>query len=539
MGLRPPHYSHVLDKRPRIDWLEIISENYMDTDGLPKRMLEKILTHYPIVMHGVSLSIGTIDPINSEYLAKLKKLIELVKPAWVSDHLCWTGVAHKNTHDLLPVPYTEEALVHIIERIKRVQDVLERPLVLENPSTYLEFSNSTIPEWEFIARMSEGADCALLLDVNNVYVSCYNHHWDPQKYIEALPLDRVAQIHLAGHDNKGTHIIDTHDDRVIEEVWNLYAFTINRAKRQINTMVEWDDNIPDFPVLLEEVNKARQWGQRNQETLRLPAFKAFEGDKSASEIPITDYAQTLSTLQKTILENTQTLKEFVLSKPNMSASEQLGIYIKGYRYRLFDIVHDDYPALEKHLGKEALSDLIDAYIEETSSSHFNISRYVSMFPQFVLKHCDEFAYELSLLETQVSQLYDAEETHPLTVRDIEGVTPETLMESTLYVRKALSLHQFSWNVNKYFNEVMAETPVTEPEQKPSYLAIYRHEDQMWRLDLEEQEHRLLLELISGLSVSDAIGAALSPDGPDEQLAERLSIWFGRWINNGLLAAPTR
>ena len=177
LGFRPTHFSYIKENRPDVDWFEIITENYMDTGGKPRRTLDELKERYPIVMHGVSLSIGTVDPLNSEYLEKLKKLEQHVQPKWISDHLCWTGIAHKNTHDLLPVPYTEEALNHIIERIKQVQDYLGRRIVLENPSNYLEFTASSMSEWEFIARMVEGSGCGLLLDVNNIYVSCYNHRW--------------------------------------------------------------------------------------------------------------------------------------------------------------------------------------------------------------------------------------------------------------------------------------------------------------------------------------------------------------------------
>ncbi|MFO1241643.1 MAG: DUF692 domain-containing protein [Rickettsiales bacterium] len=238
LGLRIPHYTHIFEHWPDVDWFEIISENFMDTDGRPKRNLARIRERYPVVMHGIALSIGTVDPLNSEYLQKLKNLIDFVQPAWVSDHLCWTGIAHKNSHDLLPVPYTEEALKHIVARIKQVQDFLERPIALENPSTYLEFKSSRIPEQEFIAAMTKDSGCSLLLDVNNVYVSCYNHRLDPKAYIDALPLDKVAQIHLSGHSNMGTHIVDTHDDHVVDEVWKLYRYVVHKAGRVPNTMVD-------------------------------------------------------------------------------------------------------------------------------------------------------------------------------------------------------------------------------------------------------------------------------------------------------------
>jgi len=257
LGLRAPHYDAILDERPgTVDWFEIISENFLEAHGGYWDFLADLRADYPIVMHGVSMSIGSTDPLNVDYLKKLKALADFLQAPWVSDHLCWTGTQGKNAHDLLPVPYTEESLAHIVERIKRVQDALGRRILLENPSTYLEFTDSSIPEWEFLVRMAESADCGLLLDVNNVYVSAFNHHYDAKKYIDALPSDRIVQIHLAGHKNYGTHIIDTHDSHVIDEVWKLYAYTLE-TKGLASTMIEWDDHIPEFPVLLAELDKAR------------------------------------------------------------------------------------------------------------------------------------------------------------------------------------------------------------------------------------------------------------------------------------------
>jgi hypothetical protein len=214
-------------------------------------------------MHGVSLSIGSPEQLNREYLKKLKILADFLDSPWVSDHLCWTGTGGKNTHDLLPLPYTQETLTHVIDRIKQVQDTLGRYILLENPSTYVEFNASAIPEWEFLAQLAVKADCGLLLDVNNVYVNAFNHKYDARKYIDALPADRIVQIHLAGHRNLGSHIIDTHDNVVADEVWKLYAYTMRR-KGLISTMIEWDEHVPEFPVLLAELDKARHAAQDSE-----------------------------------------------------------------------------------------------------------------------------------------------------------------------------------------------------------------------------------------------------------------------------------
>lgn len=256
LGLRTVHFHHILEHRPPVDWFEIISENFMDSQGRPRYILDQIAERYPIVMHGVSLSIGSTDPLDRKYLGKLKKLATATNAQWISDHLCWTGVASWNSHDLLPLPLNEQTLRHVRERVEVVQDILERPFVLENPSTYAGFTGSTMPEWEFLARLTDETGCGLLLDVNNVYVSCFNHDDDPEIYLDAIPPDRVVQIHLAGHTDCRTHIVDTHDQPVIDRVWELYRRAIAHCGR-VSTLLEWDAAIPPFPELHAEALKAK------------------------------------------------------------------------------------------------------------------------------------------------------------------------------------------------------------------------------------------------------------------------------------------
>jgi hypothetical protein len=258
VGLRTVHFPYILSKRPKVDWFEILSENYMDTGGRPLYVLDQVAERYPVVLHGVSMSVGSTDPIDFHYLAKLKDLAKRIHAHWVSDHLCWTGVAGLNVHDLLPMPYTDESLQYTVARVKTISEFLERPLILENPSTYLEFSASTWKEWDFLATLAKEAECGLLLDVNNVYVSSYNHGFDPRVYISRIPADHVVQIHLAGHTNKGTHILDTHSDHVIDQVWDLYRFAYQRMGA-VSTLLEWDESIPEFGVVHAEALKARKY----------------------------------------------------------------------------------------------------------------------------------------------------------------------------------------------------------------------------------------------------------------------------------------
>lgn len=256
LGLRTTHYQALLSELPPLDWLEVLSENYMVAGGKPLDYLDRIRAHYPVVMHGVSLSIGSSDPLDQNYLRQLKALAQRIEPHWISDHLCWTGVQHRNMHDLLPLPYTEEALQHVVTRVKQTQDYLGQRILLENVSSYLTYTDSAMTEWEFLRAVCEQADCLLLLDINNIYVSARNHGFDPLTFLEAIPVERVQQFHLAGHSMNGDMIIDTHDAPVIDPVWALYAQAVRRFGA-VSTLLERDDNIPELPELIAELAHAR------------------------------------------------------------------------------------------------------------------------------------------------------------------------------------------------------------------------------------------------------------------------------------------
>ncbi len=257
LGLRTPHYEDILANRPAVDWFEIISENYMVEGGKPLHFLDRIRADYPMVMHGVSLSVGSTAPLDQAYLQRLKRLADRVEPAWISDHLCWTGVAGRNMHDLLPLPYTEEAIGHVADRLRQVQDYLGRQILLENVSSYVTWQGSQVDEWEFLTAIAEAADSLLLVDVNNIYVSSQNHGFDPLTYLDALPAERVRQFHLAGHSHNGELIIDTHDHPVPDPVWSLYAEAVSRFG-EVATMIERDADIPPLPELLAELEQARR-----------------------------------------------------------------------------------------------------------------------------------------------------------------------------------------------------------------------------------------------------------------------------------------
>jgi uncharacterized protein (UPF0276 family) len=260
LGLRVQHYEALMSPQPEVEWLEILSENFMVDGGRPLQKLAGFRERYPLVMHGVSLSIGSADPLNLEYLRRLKALARSIEPAWISDHLCWTGVDGAQLHDLMPLPFTEEGLRHVSERIQQVQDFLGRRLVLENVSSYAEFKCAEMPEWTFLAELARRADCLILLDVNNVYVSSRNHGFDPYEYLRNIPVERVQQFHLAGHSDEQALLIDTHDAPVVDAVWLLYEAAVRRFG-EVSTIIERDASVPPLETLLAELGQARRLAQ--------------------------------------------------------------------------------------------------------------------------------------------------------------------------------------------------------------------------------------------------------------------------------------
>jgi len=261
LGLRTDHFQDVLNQKPNVDWFEVTSENFFVAGGKPKYFLHAIREHYPMVMHGVSMSIGSTDPLNMAYLKSLKTLANDLQPEWISDHLCWTGVNQHNSHDLLPLPYNEEAIKHVVERVKRVQDYLGRQILLENVSSYITYTDSSMSEWEFLSAVAQEADCYILLDINNIYVSARNHGFNPQDYIQAMDKKRIRQFHLAGHSDYGDYVIDTHDNDICDPVWDLYRQAL-QTFGPISTMIERDDNIPNLPELVAELDIARDIAQQ-------------------------------------------------------------------------------------------------------------------------------------------------------------------------------------------------------------------------------------------------------------------------------------
>ncbi len=399
LGLRQKHVDQIILKKPKdIDWFEIISENYFNPRSKSRKDVEVLRQDYPFVMHGVSLSIGSTDPLDMEYMKQLKNLERWLQPELVSDHICWTGINNFNSHDLLPVPYTEESLQNMIVKICQVQDYLGRQIALENPSTYLEFKQSNIPEWDFINTLAHESDCLLLMDINNIYVNCFNHNYDPQKYINSFSHERIAQIHLAGHKNYGTHIIDTHSDHIADEVLELYKFAISKFGNR-STMIEWDSNIPSLGTMFSELKKVKQASESAYKNNHYAKIEKFRNKKTEKLSSLYNKFQSYL-LKPHDLEFEP--ENWIKQKDNLSEVDQIKIYASAYRTRLFDLIVNEYNASKKYLSKENFAKLVRSYIEYQPSKFRNIDEYIYNFPKFAKKYVDEISYELLYLESEIS-----------------------------------------------------------------------------------------------------------------------------------------
>lgn len=270
LGLRKEHYQTILQQRPAVDWFEALTENYLVPGGKPLHYLHRVREHYPIALHGVSLNIGGADPLDPAYLKQVKALADRIEPVWLSDHLCWTGLGGVNAHDLLPLPYTEEAVRHVADKVTQAQDSLGRRILLENVSSYLTYQASEMPEWVFLSEIAERADCLILLDINNIHVSAVNHGFAAADYLQGVPIERVQQHHLAGYTDQGDFLIDTHDAAVSDPVWALYEKAVRRFG-PVSCMIERDDDIPPFAELMAEMQRARDIAQRVEEQRLAPA----------------------------------------------------------------------------------------------------------------------------------------------------------------------------------------------------------------------------------------------------------------------------
>ncbi|MFN9470080.1 DUF692 family multinuclear iron-containing protein [Acidovorax sp.] len=529
LGLRTPHYADFLAAPQPLDWLEIITDNYLVEGGKPLAVLDALRRDYPMAMHGVAMSIGSAQGVDLGYLRQVKALADRIEPLWVSDHLCWVGPGTGQwLHDLYPLPYTDASARHVIAQVRRAQDVLGRRLVLENVSSYIRYADDSASEWQFLAHIAQEADCLLLVDVNNIHVSSVNHGFDPLAYLDALPAHRVQQIHLAGHSDLGDHIIDTHDHPVAPPVWELYAQACARFGA-VATMVERDDRIPPLAELLDEMTVARRIaaehvpraGALEQATLSWPG---------ATPLP----ARPLQMQQ-------QELADRILAEPLQPLADddpvegRLGIYHHAYRARLAEVLADTHAKTWLYMG----SDIFEAHARDYAVAHPPTVRSLNRYGEGLagvlrtLYPENPELYELARLDWDLRTRFDGADVPAL---DGGAASDGAWTHRRAVLHPSALLRPLTTNAVALWNAIHADEEVPEALAlaEPATLLVWRKGHQPHFRTLDRQEAAWVAHLQAGASVEQACGL-LQAEGllptPDV-----LAPWLAGLLRDGLVRA---
>ena len=541
VGLRSQHYPVVTETWPQMDWFEAISENYMDTGGRPLHILEKVRQHYPIALHGTALSIGSIDPLNQNYLERLKKLIERIGPFIVSDHLCWSGANGEALHDLLPLPFTEEAVQHVAGRVGQVQEYLGRPILLENVSTYVTYRHSTMPEWEFLSEISKRSGCGILLDLNNLYVNSVNHRFDPYEYLKNIPGERVGQFHLAGHTDMGSWLFDTHSAPVIEAVWALYREAL-RLFGPVSTLIEWDENIPPYEQLVEEVERARKIYQKYDgvspaasPSPETPSRKGEQISTSLSEVE----QWFKSKVQPFEINTSLSLSGKNLLNPQGGApgEERVTVYAKGYLVRIAESLKEAYEAVHHVVGSEKFFDLCDAYARRYPSRNYNLNYAGKYLPELLEKSSvtKDFPFlpDLARLEWLIWEAFHAFDETPLDASQIKGISLEDWENCRIVFQPSAGLLASDWTLLDLWLHRHNPPPKISLKElrQPERLLIGRKSDQVRCERLEKNQFKVLEGLLAGENLGEVCdGLAETAEEENPPVTE----WFSGWVRDGLI-----
>lgn len=537
-----------------MDWFEATTENYMDSGGRPFHILQQVREHYPVALHGVSLSIGSTDPLHPIYLEHLKALVDRIDPFIVSDHLCWSGVGGKNLHDLLPLPFTEEAIAHIARRVQQVQELLGRRILLENVSSYVTYKHSTLPEWEFLREVAVRSGCGILLDINNIYVNAYNHKFDAREYLRNIPARLIGQFHLAGHTNMGDFLFDTHSKAVIDPVWELYREALTQYG-QVNTLVEWDEDIPEWEGLSKEAAHAREIYRKYADSK--PVQEPFQKTKTAQGFPAlkdcfdakasgNDKVLSLSEIQKEFHsligpgEDPAGSKEIPLNpQAGVPGKERVSVYAHGYYARIVEALAEVYAAVKHVLGEKMFSGLVHAYAERYPSADYNLTQTGKHFPEFlkdpgVAKEMP-FLSELAGLEWRVSLAFHAYDGKLLETAALSQITPEDWEKTRLLFQPSVSVLSSAWPV---FDIWKARTEPVENIKidmvgRPQNVLVFRRGLEVHCTLVDSAQCQMLERLLAGETLGQ-VCEALSETFEAEVL--EVSNWFAAWAGLGLITA---
>ena len=528
LGLRTQHYADFLARKQPLDWLEIITDNYLIEGGKPLAVLESIRADYPVAMHGAAMSIGSSQGVDVPYLQRVKALADRIEPLWVSDHLCWTGPGPEQLHDLYPLPYTDESARHVITQIRRAQDVLGRRLVLENVSSYIRYRHDSASEWQFLAHIAQEADCLLLVDVNNIYVSSVNHGFDPLTYLHALPAHRVQQIHLAGHSDNGDHIIDTHDHPVAQPVWDLYAKACQRFGA-VAAMIERDDHIPPLAELLDEMAIARRVAA---EHVAPPEPVAITSITLAPTADPTGLAAVQRHFADRVLANA-----LPPEIPEDLITGRLPIYHHAYRARLAEVLADTYAKTYLYMG----SDTFEAHARDYAVAHPPHARSLNRYGEGLvdaLRQQDPAnpeLHELAQLDWDLRTRFDGADQPALGREQAQAAADWTTRPAVLH--PSALLRTVATNVVSLWNAIDADAEVPEAVALPAPvgLLVWRKGFQPHFRTLDAAEARWVGDLHAGASVHDACTALLGSGLWDGDAAQ-LSAWLAQLLDDGLVRA---
>lgn len=545
LGLRTQHYQDFLRAPQPVDWLEIVTDNYLVDGGKPLALLDQIRANYPMVMHGVAMSIGASQGVDDAYLKRVKALADRVQPLWISDHLCWIGLGPEQLHDLYPLPFTDEAAKHVVTEIRRVQDVLQRRFVLENVSSYVEYKQSASSEWQFLNYIAQEADCLLLLDVNNVYVSSVNHGFDPLHYLAGMPAHRIQQIHLAGHSDHGDHIIDTHDQPVAAPVWDLFRVAC-RLFGKVPTMIERDDNIPALAELIAEVQIAREisgTAAHGVSFVNGPAFvQAGQHGKQAGNATIETWP--LRTTQ-------QRLANHVLARPDdaivaqirpaqgVDVSRRLGIYHNAYRARLAAVLADTFAKTVLYLGFGTF----EQRAHEFAVTHPPVTRSLNRYGAAFVAHLQACypdspeLWQLARMDWDLRACFDGADV-PALDAELAAADPDSswlMREHALH--PSLVLRVITMNVIAIWHAIDDDIDVPEaaPLAEPTTLAVWRKVLQPHFRTLDKDEAAFLRGLADGNAIANVAGRL--EGAPHALDPATLGQWLRAWLEDGFLVAP--
>ena len=544
VGLRPQHYLVITSDWPAMDWFEAVTENYMDSGGRPVQILEEVRKHYPVALHGVSLSIGSADPLRPQYLERLKALAGRIEPFIVSDHLCWASVDGHELHDLLPLPFTEEAVTYIADRVQQVQDFLGRQILLENVSSYVTYTHSTIPEWEFLKEIALRSGCGILLDLNNIYVNSKNHGFAPLDYLKGIPGQCVGQFHLAGHTDKGDYLFDTHSDSVASPVWDLYRQALE-LWGPVSTLIEWDENIPAFERLSAEAEKAREIylsviasGAKQSKLQRdLDCFVA----KSA---PCNDNTSSDKNTKLSEIQHAMRLKieasgsggdDIALNhQAGVPGIERLSIYAGGYMARTQEALQEVYEAAAHVLGAEVFHELAHDYAKAYPSTNYNLTYLGRHLPEF-LKSWEgakelPFLSDLAALEWEIAMAFHAFDEPPADSSKLADLSIDDWENTRLVFQPSVSIVKSAWPVLDIWN-VRKKPPEkirVELLNRPQNVLVSRRGWEPQCRLIQDAECQMLETLMN----RQTLGAACE-EASGEVFA--VSEWFAAWNSGGLIA----